>query len=91
MSISGWTFSCLTSQLSMVYFKRKHSLQSVDEGTNIAWDGNGMDMVLMNLLQNYKVFVDPLKGDLKVSQGHALQDPKMGCSFKANKKVLNIS
>ena len=67
---------------------------AVDEGTYIAWDGNGMDMVLMNLLQEYETFVNPQKGDLKGGQRPALLDPltvKMGCSFKAHKKAQNIA
>ena len=67
---------------------------TVDEGTYIAWDGNGMDMVLMNLLQEYETFVNPQKGDLKGGQRPALLDPltvKMGCSLKAHKKAQNIA
>ena len=71
----------------------KQKSGAVDEGTYIAWDGNGMDMVLMNLLQEYEAFTNPQKGDLK-AQRPALLDPltvKMGCSFKAHKKAQNIA
>ena len=67
---------------------------TVDEGTYIAWDGNGMDMVLMNLLQEYETFVSPRTGVLKDGQRPALLDPltaKMGVSFKAHKKAHNIA
>jgi hypothetical protein len=66
---------------------------SVDEGTYIAWGGNGMDMVIMNLLQEYEAFTNPKKEDKKANKP-ALLDPltiKMGVSFKAHKKTENIA
>ena len=66
---------------------------SVDEGTYIAWGGNGMDMVIMNLIQEYEAFTNPKKGDKKAATP-ALLDPltiKMGVSFKAHKKTENIA
>ena len=71
----------------------QQKMGSVDEGTYIAWDGNGMDMVVMNLIQEYEVFTNPKKGDKKANRP-ALLDPltiKLGVSFKAHKKAQNIA
>ena len=71
----------------------QQKMGSVDEGTYIAWDGNGMDMVVMNLIQEYEAFTNPKKGDKKASRP-ALLDPltiKLGVSFKAHKKAQNIA
>ena len=67
---------------------------AADEGTYFTWEGNGMEMVLINLLQEYEAFVNPQKEDKKGGQRPALLDPltvKMGCSFKAHKKAQNIA
>ena len=67
----------------------------VDEATYVGWEGNGMEMVLMNLLIEYENYKYPPKDskDTKPTKP-ALLDPltvKMGISYKAHKKVQNVA
>ena len=65
----------------------------VDEATYVGWEGNGMEIVLMNLLLEYETFKYPPKGDSKPTKP-ALLDPltvKMGISFKAHKKAQSVA
>ena len=60
----------------------------VDEATYVGWEGNGMELVLMNLLLEYEHYKYP--GEDSKPQLPALLDPltvKMGISFKAHKKA----
>ena len=70
----------------------------VEEFTYTKWDQSAHELILLNLLQEYELFVnpppaDPSTGTIPKAKKPAILDEqtlKMGVSFSAHKKAQNI-